>query len=197
MAISVDGITQATRHMLLTVPFAMKAANADQAIKVAQEKDLSKTIMSFSKISAAGKNVDMYRSAFELPLSYAAATGTGGNGSYVLQRVINTDRISQMHRIEATVTNVSASNAGYFGTGQTSISLISLSPTIGRTVVAETSTQQSGKMILVGPFLISEENEYLIEISLGTRTDPSPYYNTGVYGTSSSIEKVDYQYDTK
>jgi hypothetical protein len=197
MAISVDGVVQATRQRVLAVPFAQRATNADQAIKLAQEKDLRKTLMSFSKVYAAGYNVDTARSVYELPLSYTASARQGGNGSFQLQRLINTNKITQIRMIEATVTNIPVSQSGYFGTGQTSISLISLSPTFGRTVVAQTSTDQSGKMILNGPFVISEENEYLIEIGLLTTTGPAGYYNMGLAGTSSSIQKVEYLYDTE
>lgn len=197
MAISVDGTPQANRQRVLAVPFAMKATNADQAIKLAQEYDLRKTLMSFSKIHAGGRNVDLARSVFQLPLSYAAVGGTGGNGSYGLQRLINNDGISKIRMIEATVINTSVSLSGLSGSGQTSISLVSISPSLGRTVVAQTSTDQSGKMILHGPFAISEENEYLIEISLFTTTGPSGNENTGVAGTSSSIQKVEYLYDTE
>lgn len=196
MAISVDGAAQAIRQRVLAVPFAATSNLANLAKGLTERAGISKSLMTYTKISASGQNVDQTRASFQLPLKYSVGVTGNQNGNFYLERIIDTHDIKQIQKIEATVNNSSGSQSGYVGIGQTAISLISVSPTSGRSIIAQTSSNSSGKMTLNGPYVIDSANEYLVEISISTVTTQGAG-STGVAGTSSEIKQVSYVYDSK
>jgi hypothetical protein len=189
MAVSVDGTPQATRQKVLAVPFASISNHAEKAESLVQRTNISRSLMSFSNSAAR----------FSLPLVHSiTSNGPSYNSNYILERLIDTHGISQICKIEATVSNNSVTNGIYVGVAQTSISLISISPTLGTTVLAQTSTNGSGSMLLNGPFAINKENEYLVQISLITTTTANgSLLSAGVNGVSSAIQQVKFVYDTE
>jgi len=122
MAVSVDGVLQVPRQRVLAVPFANISNHAARAEKLVQRKKLTKSLLTLYRVAASGSNVDLSTAVFQLPLGYTVGSTGQPNGRYVLQRLVDWGGVSQIHSINAKVTNTAGSQSGYMGVGETSIS---------------------------------------------------------------------------
>ena len=153
LELTVDGVAQSPRQKVLAVPFAVNAQRAVTAISLESK---IKTCQLSSYIAG-----NVYK---RLPASVSPGYGnmpTGDGGFRLID--INT---SVVHELAADVVISAGTLISYPPTA--TVELAAYSKTGARTVVASMSRYTSGRLSIVGTFILDQsQNEYSVECSIG------------------------------